>query len=217
MSCPHVSGIAATVKAVNPAWSPSAVKSAIMTTAIQINNLKAPITTVSGSKATPYDIGAGEASTSGPLKPGLVYETDVADYLQFLCSAGFNISQIKLISSTVPKDFSCPKNPTSELVSNMNYPSIAISSLKENEPKKVTRTVTNTGEEASVYTAIIEAPKGLEVQVIPSKLEFNYKSKKLSYEVSFKASSPSKEDLFGSITWTNGKYKVRSPFVVSSN
>ncbi|OIT30216.1 PREDICTED: CO(2)-response secreted protease-like [Nicotiana attenuata] len=217
MSCPHVSGIAATVKSVNPAWSPSAVKSAIMTTAIQTNNLKAPITTVSGSKATPYDIGAGEASTSGPLKPGLVYETDVADYLQFLCSVSFNISQIKLISNTVPKDFSCPNNSTSEMVSNMNYPSIAISSLKENEPKKVTRTVTNTGEEASVYTAIIEAPTGLEVQVIPSKLEFTNKSKKLSYEVSFKASSTSKEDLFGSITWTNGKYKVRSPFVASSN
>ncbi|XP_016488942.2 CO(2)-response secreted protease isoform X2 [Nicotiana tabacum] len=217
MSCPHVSGIAATVKAQNPTWGPSTIKSAIMTTAIQTNNLKAPITTNFGSKATPYDIGAGEASTSGPLKPGLVYATDVADYLHFLCSVGYDISKIKLISSTVPKDFSCPKHSSSELVSNMNYPSIAISGLKKYKTKKVTRTVTNVGEEASVYIAIVEAPTGLRVQVIPSKLEFTNKNKKLSYEVSFRASSTTKEDMFGSITWTNGKYKVRSPFVVSNS
>ena len=32
MACPHVSGIAASVKTQNPAWSPSAIRSAIMTT-----------------------------------------------------------------------------------------------------------------------------------------------------------------------------------------
>ena len=32
MSCPHVSGIAANVKHQNPSWSPSAIRSAIMTT-----------------------------------------------------------------------------------------------------------------------------------------------------------------------------------------
>lgn len=31
MSCPHVSGIAATVKSQYPTWSPSAIRSAIMT------------------------------------------------------------------------------------------------------------------------------------------------------------------------------------------
>lgn len=35
MACPHVSGMAAAVKSRNPTWSPSAIRSAIMTTGKQ--------------------------------------------------------------------------------------------------------------------------------------------------------------------------------------
>ncbi|XP_019245388.1 PREDICTED: CO(2)-response secreted protease-like [Nicotiana attenuata] len=138
LSCPHVSAIAATLKSQNPTWSPSAIRSAIMTTAFQESNLKSAmlINSAYGKYlATPYDFVEGVATMSGPLKPGLVYETEITDYLQFLCSTGYNISTIKLISNTLPNNFSCPTNSSAESVSNMNYPSIAVSISTEEETR----------------------------------------------------------------------------------
>ncbi|MFS8020213.1 putative tripeptidyl-peptidase II [Helianthus anomalus] len=37
MSCPHVSGLAAMIKSQNPNWSPSAIRSAIMTTGYKLH------------------------------------------------------------------------------------------------------------------------------------------------------------------------------------
>ncbi|KAM3397746.1 CO(2)-response secreted protease [Capsicum galapagoense] len=216
LACPHVSAIVATLKSRNPSWSPSAIRSAIMTTAFQQSNLKSPmLDSLYGEYlATPYDFGAGVATMYGPLKPGLVYETEITDYLQFLCSTGYNTSTIKLILKTLPNNFSCRANSSDDSVSNMNYPSIAVSLSKERETKKVTRTLTRIGDEESLYTATITTPDALRVRVSPNKLRFTSKTKKLSYQVSFKAMSRERE-FFGSITWSNGKNKVRSPFVAS--
>ncbi|GFP97704.1 co(2)-response secreted protease [Phtheirospermum japonicum] len=215
-ACPHVSGLAATVKSQHPTWSPSTIRSAIMTTAIPTNNLHVPITTITESRATPYDIGAGEISLFGPFCPGLVYETKITDYIQFLCNRGYNASVIKTIASTVPNNFSCPSNSSPDLISDMNYPSIAVSGLKANGKRTVIRTVTNVGEEYSTYTATVEAPASMQVQVVPNKLQFTKNVKILSFQVIFKLTKAYEEPLFGSVTLSNGKYKVRSPFVVSN-
>ncbi|XAR61627.1 Tripeptidyl-peptidase II [Bertholletia excelsa] len=219
MSCAHVSGIAAAVKSQFPNLTPSAIKSAIMTTASQTNNLKASITDdVYGTLATPFDSGSGEVTLLGSLQPGLVYETSTVDYLIFLCNLGYNISTIKTISSNIPAGFSCPQDTSEDLISNMNYPSISIGNFDGKESRNVTRTVTNVGDEdETTYTATMDVPDGLEVKVVPEKLQFTKSSKKLSYQVIFSpaASSSSAFYMFGSITWTNGKYEVRTPFVVT--
>ncbi|GFP97709.1 co(2)-response secreted protease [Phtheirospermum japonicum] len=216
MACPHVSGLAATVKSHHPTWTPDIIRSAIMTTATQKNNLNAPITTDTGSRATPYDIGAGEISVFGSLWPGLVYETKATDYIQFLCNMGYNASVIKTIASTVPNNFACPSNSNSDLISDMNYPSISVSGLEANGRRTVTRTLTNVGEQYSIYTVTVEAPDSMHVQVVPKILRFTKTAKKLSFQVTFTLTKFSQEDLFGSITWCSRNYKVRSPFAVSS-
>ncbi|PRQ27262.1 putative tripeptidyl-peptidase II [Rosa chinensis] len=217
MACPHVSGIAATVKSQNPTWSPSAIRSAIMTTATRINNLKTPITTDSSSIATPYDYGAGEVTVTGPLHPGLVYETDTVDYLNYLCYYGFDTSKLKTIARTAPIGFACSKDSKADYISNINYPSIAISKFNGKESRNISRKVTNVaGDGEVVFTAIVDTPSGLSVKVIPDKLHFSKNNQKLSYQMVFSSTtSVPKEDMFGSLTWSNGKYKVRSPFVVS--
>ncbi|KAM5565195.1 CO(2)-response secreted protease [Rosa sericea] len=217
MACPHVSGIAATVKSQNPTWSPSAIRSAIMTTATRTNNLKTPITTDSSSIATPYDYGAGEVTVTGPLHPGLVYETDTIDYLNYLCYYGFDTSKLKTIARTAPIGFACPTDSKADYISNINYPSIAISKFNGKESRNISRKVTNVaGDGEVVFTAIVVTPRGLSVKVIPDKLHFSKNNQELSYQVVFSSTtSVPKEDMFGSLTWSNGKYKVRSPFVVS--
>ncbi|RDX76569.1 Subtilisin-like protease SBT5.1, partial [Mucuna pruriens] len=212
MACPHVSGLAAAIKSHNPAWTASAIKSAIMTTATQKNNLKGPITTDEGSVATPYEYGAGQMTIYGAFHPWLVYETRTIDCLNYLRYVGFNITMVKTISRTLPQGFEF-----SSYISNINYPSIAISELNGKGFVNVTRTVTNVGEEdETVYSPVVDAPSGVNVKLIPNKLQFTKTSKKLSYQVIFPFTSTTlKDDIFGSITWSNGKYTVRSPFVLA--
>ncbi|XP_010477248.1 PREDICTED: subtilisin-like protease SBT5.1 [Camelina sativa] len=223
MACPHVSGIAARLKSRHPSWSPAAIRSAIMTTAVQMTNSGTHITTEAGAKATPYDFGAGQVTIFGPSSPGLVYETNHMDYLNFLCYFGYTSNQIRKISKRIPKGYVCPEQSNRADISNINYPSISISNFNGKARRTVSRTVTNVasrliGDEDTIYTVSIDAPEGLQVRVRPRRLHFRKIGDKLSYQVIFSSTTSStlKEDVFGSITWSNGMYSVRSPFVVTS-
>ncbi|CAL9215630.1 unnamed protein product [Arabidopsis halleri] len=223
MSCPHVSGIAARLKSRYPSWSPAAIRSAIMTTAVQKTNTGSHITTETGEKATPYDFGAGQVTIFGPSSPGLIYETTPMDYLNFLCYYGFTSDQIRKISNRITQGFACPEQSNKEDISNINYPSISISNFNGKESRRVSRTVTNVasrliGDEDTVYTVSIDAPEGLLVRVRPRRLHFRKIGDKLSYQVIFSSTTSTilKDDAFGSIRWSNGMYNVRSPFVLTS-
>ncbi|CAL5089949.1 unnamed protein product [Urochloa decumbens] len=222
MACPHVAGAAAVVKAWHPTWSPAAIRSAIMTTATQLNNAGAPMTTDAGAAATAYDHGAGQVHPAAALDPGLVYEAGEGDYLGFLCNYGYDAAKIKLIAASLPGGFACPANSTAALISDLNYPSIAVSGLGKGGggSRTVTRAVTNVGAAEEVtYTAAVSAPAGMEVKVTPSKLVFTKSVRTLEFQVSFSGGKDKAGKkgaaMFGSITWSDGKHMVRSPFVVT--
>ncbi|XP_031475852.1 CO(2)-response secreted protease-like [Nymphaea colorata] len=218
MACPHVTGVAASIKSQNPTWSPSAIRSAIMTTATETNNEGSTIHTDAGSPATPYDYGSGEVNPSKAYRPGLVYEVTMEDYYLFLCNYGYSSDTIKKISGK-QTGYNCPSDSSKDSISNLNYPSIAVSKFNGTE-RTVKRRVTNVGigDEETTYTVNILSPAELKVAISPSTLQFRAGTKTLSYEVSFSSSSGTpNHDMFGSLTWTNGKYTVRTPFAVSNN
>ncbi|KAL9157111.1 hypothetical protein ABFS82_09G124000 [Erythranthe guttata] len=221
MSCPHVSGLAALLRKAHPKWSPAAIKSALMTSAYNLDNTGANITDLAtGAESTPFVHGAGHVDPNRAVDPGLVYDLDTTDYIAFLCTIGYDSRRISVFTkdaSSVDCDKLGFKTP-----GNLNYPSFSVVFYGEESVVKYNRTVTNVGSEVdAVYEVRVGAPPGVEVSVSPSKLVFSETEDKLSYEVTFKSSSSASSGLeivgsakssFGSIEWSDGgSHLVRSP------
>nr|XP_043630482.1 subtilisin-like protease [Erigeron canadensis] len=213
MSCPHLAGIAALLKAAHPDWSPAAIKSAIMTTAGQVSLNGKPIQDERELPADIFAIGSGHVNPSKATDPGLVFDVAPDDYIPYLCGLGYTSQEVGTI---VNKKVSCEKTiPEGEL----NYPSYVIT-LAKGENKTYSRTVTNVGDANSVYTISepnFHIPPGIVVRIHHPALEFTQVNQKLTYELTFsrynnvEINVPYDE---GFIAWQAGKYVVRTPFVI---
>ncbi|KAF9667191.1 hypothetical protein SADUNF_Sadunf16G0307300 [Salix dunnii] len=208
MSCPHVPGIVGLFRAIHPDWSPTAIKSAIMTTAKTKSNSKKRILDVDGQLATPFAYGARHVNPNLAANPGLVYDTNVIDYLNFLCAHGYNSTFI-LEFSGVP--YKCPEKAS---LAEFNYPSISVPDL--NGPVTITRRVKNV-EAPGTYTVKVKAPPKVSVVVEPSSLEFKKAGEEKKFMVTFKPvmNGMLKDYTFGHLTWSDSNgHHVKSPLVV---
>ncbi|CAM8990765.1 unnamed protein product [Rhodiola kirilowii] len=220
MAAPHVSGAAALLKSAHPNWSPAAIRSAMMTTASTVDNRGMTMLDEStGKAATPYSFGSGHLNLGRAMDPGLVYDIEAVDYVNFLCSIKYDPKTIQVITHMPVK---CPaKTPSPE---NLNYPSIAAlfsTNAKGIYTKRFIRTVTNVGEVNSVYrVSVDQAWKGVNVSVKPSKLMFSAAAKKQSFVVTVTADVRNlgvdeSGAAYGSFWWSDGKHVVRSPIVIT--
>ncbi|XAR58091.1 Cucumisin [Bertholletia excelsa] len=208
MACPHVTGIVALIKAVQPSWSPSAIKSAIMTTATLLDKNRKLITVdPRGREANAFDYGSGFVNPRRALNPGLVYDTRLSDYKAFLCSIGYNERMLRRITRD---NSSCSQTFASPTA--LNHPSIIVPNLKNKF--KVTRTVTNVGKPNSTYKAVVSPPKGVKVTVVPRWLVFSRYGQKMSFTVIFSVAARSEGYQFGYLTWRNRKLRVNMPLIV---
>lgn len=221
MACPHVSGLAALLKAAHPGWSPAAIRSALTTTAYTIDNRgETMLDESTGNSSSVMDYGAGHVHPQKAMDPGLVYDIDSYGYVDFLCNSNYTTKNIQVITR---KNADCSGARKAGHMGNLNYPSLSVVFQQYGQHKMSThfiRTVTNVGDSNSVYKVAIRPPTGTVVTVKPEKLAFRRAGQKLNFLVrveamAVKLSSGSSSTRSGTIEWSDGKHIVTSPLVVT--
>ncbi|KAL3737132.1 hypothetical protein ACJRO7_025972 [Eucalyptus globulus] len=199
-SCPHLSGIAALIKAAHPDWSPAAIKSAIMTSAKQLNIKQNPILDERLQPADVFGIGAGHVNPAKAIDPGFIYDIQPDNYIPYLC--GWDTRTRKWLQLLTNQ---------AELAFVFRYPWTS---------QTFTRTVTNVGAGNLSYVVMVVPPQGVHITVKPTILAFSKLNQKARYSVTFsRASSTGKTGSYsqGYLRWDSGKYSVRSPISVKFN
>ncbi|KAJ0234352.1 Subtilisin-like protease [Hirschfeldia incana] len=199
MASPHVAGVAALIKQV---WSPSAIKSAIMTTALTLDN--------------PLAVGAGHVSADKVLSPGLIYDTSPQDFINFLCHEVKQSRKLINIITRSNVSEAC-RNPSPYL----NYPSIiAYFTSDQNGHKIMRRTLTNVGEAKRSYSVRVRGLKGVNVVIEPKRLMFSKINEKQSYSVRMESQRALRGDVvYGVVSWVDdedAKFEVSCPVVATS-
>src|SRR6266481_6755847 len=199
MSSPHVAGLAALLRNLHATWSPMMIKSALMTSSSDV---------LDGPNTNPLVIfrqGAGHVKPNSAADPGLVYDSNVNDWLPFLHGAttAFTAGTCSTLSNA-----GYSLDP-----SDLNGASIAIGALPG--VQTVRRRVTNVTGQTATYTSSVSGLTGLTVNVSPSSLTLNAGQTR-SFTVTFTRTSATLNAYSGGqLTWTDGTHNVRTPIVVA--
>lgn len=200
MSTPHVAGVAALLMQAHPEWRPSAIKSAMMTTARQ--DL---VASDGSSVAIPFDYGAGHIVPNESLNPGLVYDVNDNEFDAFACgtdSPGVSEERCNELENA----------GISFAAQDLNQPSIGLARLANTET--VSRRVTNVSDGSQSFVASVTAPPGIQVAVTPASLSLGA-GQTATFDVTFVyESGPLDLWRFGSLTWTSNDHSVYSTIAV---
>jgi hypothetical protein len=159
-----------------------------------------------------FGYGSGHIDPLKATDPGLIYDIDAMDYVKFLCGDGYNSTMLQIV--TGDNSSSCGEsNP--QFIRDLNLPSFALSVLPlESFSGNFSRTVTNVGSPISTYNVtVLSGSEAVKIQVEPRILSFTSLGQKLTYLVKVEGLI-GKTRVSGSVTWSDGQRKVRSPIVV---
>ncbi|KAE8678735.1 RING-box protein 1a-like [Hibiscus syriacus] len=194
MSCPHISGLAALIRVAHLEWSPSAIKSALMTTAYTQDNTHSSLRDATdGSLANPLAHGAGHVDPQKALSPGLLYDI----------STNPNITCLRKFDDPGEVNYS----------GEVNYPSFMVL-FGDKRVFRYTRELTNVGPARSTYRVTVNGPSSVAISVRPRVLTFRTVGEKKRYSVTFvgkRGTSLMAKPEFGSIVWANARNQVKSP------
>ncbi|RNF31572.1 peptidase S8 and S53 subtilisin kexin sedolisin [Massilia aurea] len=191
MSAPHVTGLSALLRQRYPDWSPSMIKSALMTTAT--DTVPDGINGDTAGRGA-FGQGAGHVNPRAALDPGLVYAITESDYRKYMCGAGMAAQ--------------CAGGSIAGY--NLNLPSISVPNVLGSVD--VVRSVTNVSNSTATYTANIGIT-GFSASVTPSTLTIPAGETR-SFTVRLaRTSAPAQTWQYGTLTWSGEGRTVRSPVV----
>lgn len=200
MSTPHVAGVAALLMQEHPDWNPTAIKSALMTSARQSVN-----TADGESPANPFDFGAGHIVPNVAVDPGLAYEASDDEFDAFACGTGSPAVAPERCDELAAASVSF-------LPSDLNQPAIAVARLASE--RTVSRRVTNLSDASESYSASVVAPAGIGVNIVPASITVA-PGQSVPFDVILNyQSGPLDLWRFGSLTWTGTEHSVYSPIAV---
>ncbi|MEO5687311.1 MAG: S8 family serine peptidase [Burkholderiaceae bacterium] len=202
MATPHITGISLLLKQAHPTWSPSAIKSAMMTTAF--DTLNDGLTGMQNGKL-PWSQGAGFISPNKAINPGLVYDMGKADYVRYQC-----LTQKSLVSAS-----DCSTYGTLDQTYNLNLASITAGAMVGTTA--IHRTVTNVGTSSATYTAsAVMNTADIAATVSPATLTLAPgASAPFTITMTPSATAPKFTWEYGTLTWSDGTHNVRSPIQVA--
>ena len=205
MASPHIAGLAALLKQLEPDWSPMAIKSALMTTSYDVLDEFAGTAAGDAAAQRAFAQGAGQVRPKRADDPGLVYDSGTVDWIAFLCGASPGAVPPATCATVQGMGYSTDR-------SDMNLASIAIGDLAGTQT--VTRRVTNVDDKPAVYRAEVSL-SGISATVTPSTLELAPGETK-SFTIAFaKTTAPLNAYTAGWLTWKDKRdHTVRSPIVI---
>lgn len=200
MSTPHVAGVAALLLQAHPDWSPSALKSALMTTSRQ-----SLFATDAETPAIPFDFGAGHIVPNDANDPGLVYDVNDDEFDAFACG----------VASPAVTTQRCDELAAAGMsfaAADLNQPSIAVARLASE--RTISRRVTNVSDQSETYVANIVPPSGIGVAVVPQSIAVA-PGQSANFDITFTSGS-GVLDLwrFGSLTWEGDNHSVYSSIAI---
>ncbi|MEN9631095.1 MAG: hypothetical protein RJA10_4323, partial [Pseudomonadota bacterium] len=191
MSAPHVAGAAALVRQANPGWSPAAIKSALMTSALQNVKLASGAADVGTANPTQLTVGAGPFGWgAGHLSP----------------NDALNVSAVFDISNAQFDAYSAGSQRNGAL----NLPSITLGSVLG--VSTVTRSIKNVGSAALTLSSVASLA-GFDVTVTPSNFTIapgatqSFTVKVSRTTAAFNAYS------YGSVVFSGSGQTLRSPLI----
>jgi hypothetical protein len=159
-----------------------------------------------------FAFGAGNINPLKAPYPGLIYDIESFDYIQYLCSEGYSTELLRVV--TQDNSTACFE-ATDGKVFNLNYPSFSLSTSRSEYIRQVFhRTVTNVGSPNSTYKAVVTTPDGIRIKVKPVLLSFTSLGQKLPFTLTIKGTIQ-KFIVSASLVWDDGTFQVRSHIVVA--